>query len=136
MVCYGRYRRHICLKIRTAARSCKTRNVNGIEGLPSKPDKASGLMSNLPSGLTDMFSDDDKRQFTTTKQNVPQREIIKKLSHECSHDDKEASQKVYQEIVNVLRERTGRDRQAVLQDILANLKKSSICSFSCAFEFG
>jgi hypothetical protein len=102
----------------------------------AEPDKASGLMSNLPSGLTDMFSDDDKRQFTTTKQNVPQGEIIKKLSHECSHDDKEASQKVYQEIINVLRERTGRDRQAVLQDILANLKKSSICSFSCAFEFG
>jgi len=92
----------------------------------AEPDKASGLMSNLPSGLTDMFSDDDKRQFTMTKQNVPQEEIIKKRSHECCHDDKEKSQQVYQEIVNVLSERTGRDGQAVLQDILANLKKSQV----------
>jgi hypothetical protein len=54
----------------------------------AEPDKASGLMSNLPSGLPDMFSDDDKRQFTMTKQNVPQEEIIKKLSHECCHVDR------------------------------------------------
>jgi uncharacterized membrane protein YgaE (UPF0421/DUF939 family) len=36
------------------------------------PQNASGLMSMLPSGLTDAFSDDEKAEFTTIQENVSQ----------------------------------------------------------------
>jgi hypothetical protein len=36
------------------------------------PQNASGLMSMLPSGLTDAFSDDEKTEFTTKQENVSQ----------------------------------------------------------------
>jgi ribosomal protein S7 len=89
----------------------------------AEPNKASGLMSSLPAGLTDAFSDDDKKQFTTTQQRIPQEEVIEKISHECCHDNKEAAKKVYQESLNVLKEKTGKDGQGVLQDLLGSLTK-------------
>jgi len=51
------------------------------------PDNASGLMSMLPSGLNNMFSDEEKTQFTTTQQNVPHEQFIDKLSNQCCNGD-------------------------------------------------
>jgi len=33
----------------------------------AEPNQASGLLSSLPQGLSDMFSEDERRQFTTRK---------------------------------------------------------------------
>ncbi|CAN5499751.1 hypothetical protein BH18THE1_BH18THE1_10200 [soil metagenome] len=84
----------------------------------ASPDKASGLMSMLPSGLTNMFSDEDKTQFTTTQQNVPREQVIDKLSNECCNGNKQQAQKVYEEAVNTLKEKTGQQGQGLLQNIL------------------
>jgi len=90
------------------------------------PDKASGLMSMLPSGLTDMFSDDEKKEFTTTQQNVPYDQFIDRLSNQCCNGDKQQAQKVYQEAVNSLKEKTGQQGQGLLQNILGNLGQGQV----------
>ena len=55
----------------------------------SEPNKASGLLSMLPSSITDIFSDDEKKEFTTTKQNVSEGKVIEKISNECCNGDKQ-----------------------------------------------
>ena len=90
------------------------------------PDNASGLMSMLPSGLNNMFSDEEKTQFTTTQQNVPHEQIIEKLSSQCCNGDKQQAQKVYQEAVNTLKEKTGQQGQGLLQSILGNLGQGQV----------
>jgi len=90
------------------------------------PDKASGQMSMLPSGLTDMFSDDEKKEFTTTQQNVPYDQFIDRLSNQCCNGDKQQAQKVYQEAVNSLKEKTGQQGQGLLQNILGNLGQGQV----------
>jgi len=90
------------------------------------PDNASGLMSMLPSGLNNMFSDEEKTQFTTTQQNVPHEQFIDKLSNQCCNGDKQQAQKVYQEAVNTLKEKTGQQGQGLLQSILGNLGQGQV----------
>jgi len=34
-----------------------------------EPNKASSLLSKLPSGITNMFSENERQQFSTTQQN-------------------------------------------------------------------
>ncbi len=84
----------------------------------ASPDKASGLMSMLPPGLTNMFSNEEKTQFTTKQENVSREQVIDKLSNECCNGDKQKAQQVYQEAVNTLKEKTGPQGQGLLQNIL------------------
>ena len=51
----------------------------------------------LPSSITDIFSDDEKKEFTTTKQNVSEDEVIEKISKECCNGDKQKAKRVYEE---------------------------------------
>ena len=76
------------------------------------PQRASGLMSILPSNITNMFSNDEKQRFTTTQENVSEDEVIDQISRECCNGDREKAEKVYQQAVNLLREKTkGRQRE-------------------------
>jgi hypothetical protein len=76
----------------------------------AEPQRASGLMSLLPSGITNMFSNDERQRFTNTKENVSEDEVIDKISHECCNGDREKGRIAYQEALKVLREKT-RQRQ-------------------------
>ncbi len=76
----------------------------------AEPQRASGLMSLLPSGITNMFSNDERQRFTSTKENVSEDEVIDKISHECCNGDREKGRIAYQEALKVLREKT-RQRQ-------------------------
>ena len=49
--------------------------------------------------------------------------IIESISHQCCHDNKEEAKKMYQESLNLLKDRTGREGQGVLQDLLGTLTK-------------
>jgi hypothetical protein len=77
----------------------------------AEPQRASGLMSMLPSSITNMFSGDEKQRFTTTQENVSEDEVIDQISRECCNGDKEKGKNVYKEAVNVLREKTRRRQQ-------------------------
>jgi len=76
----------------------------------AEPQRASGLMSLLPSSITNMFSNDERQRFTNTKENVSEDEVIDKISHECCNGDREKGRIAYQEALKVLREKT-RQRQ-------------------------
>ena len=76
----------------------------------AEPQRASGLMSLLPSGITNMFSNDERQRFINTQENISEDEIIDKISHECCNGDREKGRIAYQEALKVLREKT-RQRQ-------------------------
>ncbi len=77
----------------------------------AEPQRASGLMSLLPSSITNMFSNDERQRFTTSQENVSEDEVIDKISRECCNGDKEKGRIAYQEALKVLREKTVRQRQ-------------------------
>jgi len=87
---HGRHNRHFFSKNGNTSTTCKYWNGISFKILQkATPDNASGLMSMLPSGLNNMFSDEEKTQFTTTQQNVPQEQFIDKLSNQCCNGDKQ-----------------------------------------------
>jgi hypothetical protein len=63
----------------------------------ASPQNASGLMSMLPSGLKDIFSDDEKNEFTTKQENVSQDQVEQELADQCFNGDKTQAQKAFQE---------------------------------------
>ena len=76
------------------------------------PQRASGFMSMLPSSITNMFSNDEKQRFTTSQENVSEDEVIDQISKDCcNRGDKEKGKRVYQEAVNVIRERIKQRQQ-------------------------
>ena len=68
-----------------------------------EPVVATGLLSMLPSSLTNMFSNDEKQEFKTSQQNISYDEIIKKISNECFNGDLQKAKKVYEEAINVIK---------------------------------
>ena len=98
----------------------------------AEPQRASGFMSMLPSSITNMFSNDEKQRFTTSQENVSEDEVIDQISRDCCNGDREKGKQVYQEAVNVLREKTRRRQQqeegegeGFLDNILGSLKGRS-----------
>ncbi len=47
------------------------------------PHNASGLMSMLPSGLIDAFSDDEETEFITKQENVSREDVVQDLANRC-----------------------------------------------------
>ena len=68
-----------------------------------EPVVATGLLSMLPSSLTNMFSNDEKQEFKTSQKNISHDEIIKKISNECFNGDLQKAKKVYEEAINVIK---------------------------------
>ena len=64
----------------------------------SNPNEASGLLSSLP-GLSDMFSDDERRQFTTRQDNVPQEDLLAMLRNQLGGDNAQ-SQRFFEEVLH------------------------------------
>ena len=97
----------------------------------AEPQRASGLMSMLPSSITNMFSGDERQKFTTSQENVSEDEVIDQISRECCNGDREKGKIVYKEAVNILREKTRQRQQqgqqqeegeGFLDNILGRLK--------------
>ena len=49
----------------------------------SEPIQATGLLSMLPSNLTNLLSADEKNESKTNLKNIPPDEVIQKISNEC-----------------------------------------------------
>ena len=86
----------------------------------ASPQNASGLMSMIPSGLRDMFSDDEKNEFTTKQESVSQDEVEKELADQCFNGDKTQAQRTFQEGKNLLKEKTGQQGQGIIEGLLGN----------------
>ena len=69
----------------------------------SEPIKAIGLLSMLPSSLTDLLSDDEKNESKISLENIPPEEVIEKISNECFNGDKQKGKKVYEEAINLIK---------------------------------
>ena len=55
----------------------------------SEPIKATGLLSMLPSSLTNMFSTEKKNKIKTSQENIPPEKVIEKIFNECFNCDKQ-----------------------------------------------
>jgi hypothetical protein len=47
------------------------------------PNKASELLSKLPSSITTVFSLDEKKKFTTTQENINNEEVVENIDREA-----------------------------------------------------
>jgi hypothetical protein len=69
----------------------------------SEPIKATGLLSMLPSSLTDLLSAEEKNEITLNQENIPLEEVMEKISIECFNGDKKKAKKVYEEVINLIK---------------------------------
>lgn len=86
----------------------------------ASPQNASGLMSMLPSGLKDIFSDKEKDEFTTKQENVSQDQMEQELADKCFNGDKAQAQKAFQEGKKLLTEKTGQQGQGIIEGLSGN----------------
>ena len=92
----------------------------------ASPQNASGLMSMLPSGLKDIFSDDEKNEFTTKQENVPQDQVEQELADKCFNGDKARAQKAFQEGKKLLTEKTGQQGQGIIEGLSGNSEQHRV----------
>ena len=91
------------------------------------PNKASELLSKLPSGLTSMFSDDEKEQFTKTQESIDNQEIVKNIDREAGINDKTKSLQAAEEAIRLLQEKTG--VEGLMDNIMGRFKKIDLNPF-------
>ena len=92
----------------------------------ASPQNASGLMSMMPSGLRDIFSDDEKNGFTTKQENVSQDEVEQELADKCFNGDKAQAQKAFQEGKKLLTEETGQQGRGIIEGLFGNSDKRQL----------
>jgi len=69
----------------------------------SEPVKATGLLSMLPSSLTDLLSAEEKNEIIINQESMPPEEVIEKISNECFNGDMQKGKKVYEEAINLIK---------------------------------
>ncbi len=55
----------------------------------TEPQRVSGLLSMLPSSITNMFSGDERQKFPISPENVSEDKVIDQISRECCNGDRE-----------------------------------------------
>jgi hypothetical protein len=71
--------------------------------LNSEPTKARGLLSMLPSSLTNLLSTDEINEIKTNQENIPPEKVIEKISNQCFNGDKQKGKKLYEEAINLIK---------------------------------
>lgn len=93
----------------------------------AEPNKASSLMSKLPSGITSLFSDNEKQGFTTQQQNISNEEVIRQVRTEAGINDDRKAQQATEESVKLLQEKTG--EEGLLDNVMGRFKKMDLNPF-------
>lgn len=91
------------------------------------PNKASELLSKLPSSITTVFSLDEKRKFTTTQENINNEEVVENIDREARINNKAKSQKATEEAVKLLQQKT--HEPGMLDNIMGKFKRVDLNSF-------
>ena len=89
----------------------------------SQPNQASGLLSALPNEITGMFSDDEKKDFTTNQQDMTEDDMINALDSQCGINDKAKSKHAITEIMGALQQNSGKQGGDMFGDMLGKLGK-------------
>ena len=95
----------------------------------STPDQASGLLSALPTDITGMFSENEKKDFTTTQQGLTEDEMISMIDSKCGINDKEKSKQVVTEVMKALQSNSGQQKDDSLGNMLGKVGKSDFNPF-------
>ena len=93
----------------------------------AEPNKASSLLSKLPRGITKMFSDQEKQQFTSTQQNVSNEDVIQRVRSEAGIQDANKARQTTEEGLKLLQEKTG--EQGLLDNVMGKFKKMDLNPF-------
>jgi uncharacterized protein (DUF2267 family) len=93
----------------------------------SEPNKASSLMSKLPSGIMSLFSDNEKQGFTTQQQNISNEEVVRQVRTEAGINDDRKAQQATEESVKLLQEKTG--EEGLLDNVMGRFKKMDLNPF-------
>jgi uncharacterized protein (DUF2267 family) len=93
----------------------------------AEPNKASSLLSKLPGGITKMFSDQEKQQFTSTQQNVSNEDVIQRVRSEAGVQDANKARQTTEEGLKLLQEKTG--EQGLLDNVMGKFKKMDLNPF-------
>ena len=86
-----------------------------------EPNKASSLLSKLPSGITGLFSDNEKQGFTSQQQNISNEEVVRQVRTEAGINDDRKAQQATEESVKLLQEKTG--EEGLLDNVMGGFKK-------------
>jgi len=96
----------------------------------SQPNQASGLLSSLPTELTGMFSDSEKKEFTTNQQDMTEDDMINALDSQCGVNDKAKSKQTITEIMGALQQNSGKQGGGdMFGDMLGKLGKDGLNPF-------
>ena len=71
--------------------------------LKSDPVEAGGLLSMLPTSLTNLFSIEEKNKNKTNQKYISSDEVIEEISNECFKSDKQLGKNLYEEAINLLK---------------------------------
>jgi uncharacterized protein (DUF2267 family) len=93
----------------------------------AEPNKASSLMSKLPSGITSLFLDNEKQGFTTQQQNISNEEVVRQVRTEAGINDDRKAQQATEESVKLLQEKTG--EEGLLDNVMGRFKKMDLNPF-------
>jgi uncharacterized protein (DUF2267 family) len=93
----------------------------------AEPNKASSLMSKLPSGISSLFSDNEKQGFTTQQQNISNEELVRQVRKEAGINDDRKAQQATEESVKILQEKTG--EEGLLDNVMGRFKKMDLNPF-------
>jgi len=93
----------------------------------ANPNKASELLSKLPSSITNLFSSEEKKQFTTTQEDISNEEVVQNIDRETGINNKAKSQKATEEAVRLLQEKT--DEPGLLDNIMGKFKNVDLNPF-------
>jgi uncharacterized protein (DUF2267 family) len=93
----------------------------------AEPNKASSLMSKLPSGITSLFSNNEKQGFTTQQQNISNEEVVRQVRTEAGINDDRKAQQATEESVKLLQEKTG--EEGLLDNVMGRFKKMDLNPF-------
>jgi uncharacterized protein (DUF2267 family) len=91
-------------------------------------NRASSLLSKLPSSITGMFSDNEKEQFRTQKQDISNEQVLQQIKNEAGINDDRKAQQVTTEGVKILQEKTG--EEGLLDNVMGKFGKMDINPFS------
>ena len=93
----------------------------------AEPNKASSLLSKLPSGITGLFSDNEKQGFTSQQQNISNEDVVRQVRTDAGINDDRKAQQATEESVKLLQEKTG--EEGLLDNVMGRFKKMDLNPF-------
>lgn len=95
----------------------------------STPDQASGLLSALPTDITEIFSENEKKEFTTTQQDLTEDEMVNMIDSKCGINDKSKSKQVITEIMKALQQNSSQQQGDLFGNMLGKVGKNEFNLF-------